>query len=124
MLKKFVPVALAIALVCGVCGKTVSAKPSDPEIKVKTADAPTASTDGKKDARSGDKLKQDVLKMVADAKAGKTSIPSPQIQTKRNNLSKGQKIAIGVGIAAAVAVLVLVYRHKRDNLFPDNLRVF
>ena len=123
MLKRFVPVALAIALVCSVCGKSVSARPSDPEIKVKTTDGSMASTDGKKDARSADKLKQDVLKMVADAKAGRTSIPSPQIQTKRNNLSKGQKIAIGVGIAAAVVVLVLVYRHKRDHLF-DGLTVF
>ena len=124
MLKKSVPVALAIALVCSVCGKAVSASPSDPEIKVKTADGSTAPADGKKDTRSGDKLKRDVLKMVSDAKAGKTSMPGPQIQPKRNNLSKGQKIAIGVGIAAAVVVLVLVYRHKRDNLFPDNLRVF
>ena len=124
MLKRFVPVALAIALVCSVCGKTVSATPDDPEIKIKNVEAPKASTAEKKDARSGDKLKQDVVKMVSDAKAGKTSIPSPQIQTKRNNLSKGQKIAIVAGIAAAVVVLVLVYRHKRDNLFPGSIPVF
>ena len=123
MIKRLVPVVLAIALVCSVCGKSVSARASDPEIKVKTADASTT-TDSEKRGRSDEKLKQDVLKMVADAKAGKTSIPSPQIQPKRNNLSKGQKIAIVAGIAAAVVVLVLVYRHKRDNLFDGNFQVF
>ena len=124
MLKRFVPVVLAIALVCSVCGKSVSARASDPQIKVKTAEASTATTDSEKRVRSDEKLKQDVLKMVADAKAGKTSIPNPQTQPKRNNLSKGQKIAIVAGIAAAVVVLVLVYRHKRDNLFDGNFQVF
>jgi hypothetical protein len=91
---------------------------------MKTAEASAATTDSEKRVRSDEKLKQDVLKMVADAKAGKTSIPNPQLKPKRNNLSKGQKIAIVTGIAAAVVVLVLVYRHKRDNLFDGNFQVF
>lgn len=116
MLKRLVPVALAIALACSVCGKTASATPSDPAEKVKASDSSTASTDGKKQARSGDKLRQDVLKMVAEAKAGKSTIPSPQTQTKRNNLSKGAMIAIVAGIAAVIVVLIVV-KHKRDHLF-------
>lgn len=38
-----------------------------------------------------------------------------QIQpAKRNNWSKGTKIAVGVGIAVAVVVVILVVRHKVD----------
>jgi len=70
MVRKSLPVVMAIALICSVGGKTVSANPSDPETKVKAPNASTASSDEKKDARSSEKLKQDVLKMVADAKAG------------------------------------------------------
>src|SRR5688572_17250972 len=124
MLKRFVPVALAIALVCSVCGKSVSARSSDPEIKVTTAEASTAPTDSTTGVRSGHKLKQDVLKMLADAKAGKTSIPSPQIQPTRNNLSKGTKIAIVAAAIAAVVILVVV-KHKKDHLLDGfNPQIF
>ncbi len=62
-------------------------------------------------SRLNEKLRINVLKLVADAKAGKISTAErPQIQpAKSNNLSKRTKIAIGVGIAAAViAVIVIV----------------
>lgn len=62
-------------------------------------------------SRLNENLRVNVLKLVADAKAGKISTAErPQIQTaKSNSLSKRTKIAIGVGIAAAViAVIVIV----------------
>ena len=53
-----------------------------------------------------------MLKLVADAKAGKmTRADRPQLQpAKSNNLSKRTKIAIGVGIAVAVVAVVLIAR--------------
>lgn len=56
-------------------------------------------------------LRADILKLVADVKAGHDVVrtPRPQIQSpQRNNLSKSAKIAIGVGIAVAVVVVILV----------------
>ena len=54
------------------------------------------------------RLKADIDRLVAHAKAGKIAPSATQLQpAKRNNLSKGKKIAIGVGIAAAVVVIVL-----------------
>ena len=55
------------------------------------------------------KLKADIDKLVAEAKAGKIAPSAAQMQpATRNNLSKGKKIAIGVGIAAAVVIIVLL----------------
>ena len=69
------------------------------------------------EARPEAKLKSDMEKLIAEARAGKV-IPAarPQIQpTKSNNLSKTAKIAIGVGIA--VIVLAIIYKHEKDNFF-------
>jgi hypothetical protein len=60
-------------------------------------------------------LKSSVLKLVADAKAGK-GLPAPKSQIQQvqgNNWSTGTKIAVGVAIAAAViAVIVIVGSHN------------
>lgn len=57
-----------------------------------------------------EKLKADVAKLVADAKAGKLKVPAQHFpQPKRNNLSTGAKIAIGAGIAGAIIFTILWY---------------
>jgi hypothetical protein len=60
------------------------------------------------------RLKADIDKLVAEAKAGKIAPSAAQMQpATRNNLSKGKKIAIGVGIAIAVVTIVLIVRKPR-----------
>jgi hypothetical protein len=63
-----------------------------------------------KEVKPNEQLKNSVLKLVSDAKAGKvTMAPKSQIQpAKSNSWSKGTKIAVGVGIAAAVIVTILI----------------
>ena len=69
------------------------------------------------EARPDAKLRAEMEKLVADARAGKV-IPAarPQIQpAKSNSLSKKAKVAIGVGIA--VIVLAVIIKHEKDNFF-------
>ena len=63
------------------------------------------------------KLRADMEKLIADARAGKvTPAARPQIQpAKSNSLSKKAKVAIGVGIA--VIVLAIIIKHEKDNFF-------
>jgi hypothetical protein len=111
MFNKFASFALVIALVCPLGGTSAFANtPSDPEGKAKGAETPTESGSGARTkAEPNEKLRADMLTLVAHAKAGKVApAAKPQIQpAKSNNLSKGTKIAIGVGIAVAVVAIVL-----------------
>ncbi len=114
MLNKFASVVLITALVYTLGGSSAFASnPSQPDTK--PAMAETRSESGaatKKEAQPNEKLKADMVKLVADAKAGKVApAERPQIQpAKSSNLSKGAKIAIGVGIAVAVVAVVLIAR--------------
>jgi hypothetical protein len=105
MTKKLISLATVVTLVCCFCGTSAYARtgsdPKEPTVKSVT---PAEKT------QAQEKLKADVTKLVADAKAGKLKLPVQQFpQPKRNNLSKGAKIAIGAGIAAAVLFIVLWY---------------
>ena len=74
------------------------------------------------EARPEAKLKSDMKKLIAEARAGKV-IPAarPQMQpVNSNNLSKTAKIAIGVGIA--VVVLAIIIKHEKDNFFSCKSR--
>jgi hypothetical protein len=126
MTNKIASVSLVIALVCSVGGSSVLANTRS-ELEVKTGASPLlpeVTTVSKKDSQANDKLRTGMLKLVAEAKAGKIVLAErPQIQpAKSNNLSKGTKIAIGVGIAVAViAVIVIV---KADKAPGDSIRIF
>jgi len=114
MTRKFVPLVLVVALVCGGSASSAFAG-SDPEKKANQTEASTAQpSEGDQRIESSDKLKKDVFNMLAKTRAGKSSLPMPQSQSKRNNLSKGQKIAIIAGIAAVV-VIVIVAKHQKDH---------
>src|SRR5690349_24729254 len=66
--------------------------------------------------KSGEKLKSDVAKMVAETKAGRNGVPatSPFPQAQRNNLSKTAKIAIVAGIVIVVVAIIAVHSFKYD----------
>jgi hypothetical protein len=105
MTKKLISVATVVALLCCLYGTSTYARtgsdPKEPEVKPATP---------VEKSQANEKLKADVTKLVADAKAGKLKMPAQHFpQPKRNNLSKGAKIAIGAGIAAALIFIILWY---------------
>lgn len=111
MLNKLTSVTLVAALVIVLCGTAAFANnSSNPDAKTDTANVPSGAP--AKEIKPNEQLKNNMLKLVSDAKAGKVALPErSQIQpAKRNNLSKGTKIAIGVGIVVAVVAVVLVAR--------------
>jgi hypothetical protein len=119
---RFTAGALVIALLCSLSASSAFARArSDSESKSETTEGAAKSNQ----AATNAKLLSAISSMVEDAKAGKGLPAAPkQIQRQQgNNLSTGQKVAIGVAIATAVVVVVLVVKHKRDHLFGDD-RVF
>ena len=117
MLTKFASLLLVIALVSTLGGNSTFANsPTKPDAKRNVADVPGESEiSDKTKVQPNEKLKAEMVKLIADAKAGKVApAERPQIQpAKSNNLSKGTKIAIGVGIVIAViAVIVIVTADK------------
>ena len=82
------------------------------ETKTSKASAPAA----KDETKAEDRLKVDVLKLVADAKAGKVA-PRGGSQfpnTKRNNLSTGAKIGIVAAIGGAIFLIILFHDLSKD----------
>ncbi|HEV7744547.1 MAG TPA: hypothetical protein VGO56_06105 [Pyrinomonadaceae bacterium] len=123
MFKKLASVILIAAIACTIGGTSAfAASTSDPSVKDDPANIP-AEVPEKKAPRANEQLKTNMLKLVADAKAGRVRLPAKsQIQPgTSNNLSKGKKIAIGVGIAVVV-VAVIVFIHEKNHLF-DNFRL-
>ncbi len=119
MLKLFVSVAIVFALASNALGASGSdSAPAKSEVVVKETASQPAPAPAKTEARPDGKLKADVLKLVADAKAGKSGTTTPRRQQppQSNNLSKGKKIAIVAVIAAAVIITIVVL-HTRSNLF-------
>ncbi len=109
MLNKLTSVTLVAVLVSVLCGTSAFAsKSSDLDVRADTANGPSEAP-AKKDVKPNEQLKNNMLKLVADAKAGKVMpAAKSQIQpAKSNNLSNGKKIAIGVGIAIIAVILVV-----------------
>lgn len=120
MFKKLASVILVAAIACTIGGTSAfatnaaEASPQDDPVSVPVK-APE-----KKEAKPNGQLKANMLKLVADAKAGKVKLPAKsQMQSSTsNNLSKGKKIAIGVGIAVIVVAIIVVI-HEKNHLFDD-----
>lgn len=112
MFKKLASVVIITAIVCTLGGTSAFANnTSNPDAKTDTANVPSEAP-AKKEVKPNEQLKNNILKLVADAKAGKVMpAAKSQIQpAKSNNWSKGTKIAVGVGIAAAVVAVILIVR--------------
>jgi flagellar basal body-associated protein FliL len=121
MLKKLASVVIVTALVCTLGGTSVFASnTANPDEKTDPARIP-AETPAKEEAKTNQQLKTNILKLVADAKAGKiSSTTKSQMQpAKSNHWSKRTKIIIVVGVAAAVVVTILVVNHARNHFFDD-----
>lgn len=111
MLNKLVSLVIVAALVTALCGTSAFASSANSSSNTDRPEAqPTANSAATEESPANEKLRTNMLKLVSDAKAGKVASPErSQIQpAKKNNLSKGTKIAIGVGIAVAVVAVVLI----------------
>lgn len=120
MFKKLASITLIAAIACTIGGTSAFAtSAADPSVKDDPVSVP-AEVPEKKGTKPSEQLKTNMLKLVADAKAGKVRLPSKsQMQPARSNdLSKGKKIAIGVGIAVIV-VAVIVVVHAKNHFFDD-----
>jgi hypothetical protein len=110
MTKKVVSLVVAVTLLCCLYGTSTYAKsgsdPKEPEVK--------SATPAEK-SQAQEKLKADVTKLVADAKAGKLKVPAQQFpQPKRNNLSTGAKIGIIAAIGGAIVLIAILVRLNSD----------
>ena len=111
MIKKMVSLATVVALICCFYATSASARtgsdPKEPEVKSAT---PAEKT------KAQEKLKTDVTKLVANAKAGKLKVPAQQFpQPQRNNLSTGAKIGIIAAIAGTIVLIVIINHVTSDN---------
>ena len=118
MLRKLASLIAITAIVCALAGRSAFAQNGLP-VKDDPVNIQPDAAASKEFARN-EQVKQGMLKLVADAKAGKVK-PSPKSPIQpgsSNSLSKGKKIAIGVGIAVVV-VAVIVFIHEKNHLFDD-----
>lgn len=103
MIKRAVSVTMILALVVCFSGASAFARTGfDLKEPAEKKPPPAAKS------AANEKLKTDMEKLVADAKAGKLKMPAQHFpQPKRNNLSTGAKIAIVAGIGAAIFLIIL-----------------
>ena len=110
MTKRLVSLITAFALACCLCGTSVYASSGSDAKEPTEKSAPPVEKKQPKE-----KLKADVTKMVADAKAGKLKMPAQQFpQPQRNNLSTGAKIGIIAAIAGAIVLIAILVRLNSD----------
>ena len=113
MIRRILSFGVVVSLTCCLCGISAFGRTgSDSNEPVNTTSAPP-----KNEVKPNNKLKADVLKLTADAKAGKISprSPSPFQPRQRNNLSKGAKIAIVAGIGALIFGIYAWHVLNSDN---------
>jgi len=121
MLRKLASIVIITAIVCTLGGTAAFGNSLlNPDAKTDTSEVP-AGAPAKKEENPNEQLKNNMIKLVADAKAGKVApVAKSQIQPARsNNWSKRTKIAVGVGVAVTVLVTFLVVQHVRHHLFDD-----
>ena len=110
MIKKLVSLATVVALVCCFCATSVYANGTDPRVP------PGKTVTPAEKSQAQEKLKADMTKLVADAKAGKLRMPAQSFpQPKRNNLSTGAKIGIIAGIGAAIVLIWVLVTLADDD---------
>lgn len=114
MIKKLFVFPLAVALAICVCSVSVFADGT------KTGEPATSrevkATSEKGSSKADAKLKKDMEKLVADAKAGKVAPPQQQFpRTAKSNLSKTTKIAIlAAAVGSAIFLAILFHDLSKD----------
>src|SRR5687768_15440282 len=101
--------SLTIVITILTCASFVRAA-NETEPRLKTEESTSAPTAENQETKSNEKLRSAMLKLVADAKAGRVA-PEPRLQmqpAKSNNLSTKTKVAIGIGIAVAVVAIIVI----------------
>lgn len=118
-LNKLASFILIAALCCTFSGYSTFA--STPPVAGEKSDnagtLPDSDPSTTAEAQPDERLKADMIKLVADAKSDKMR-PSldPRIKpAQRNNLSKGAKIGIGIGIAAVVILIIVIVNGPRHS---------
>ncbi len=115
---KLKSLSLAIVIVLSsLTGTSVFAR-STTESKVpfvETKTAPKSAPATKDEATRNTKLKADMQKLLADAKAGKVA-PRPQRLPNggRHNLSTGAKIGIIAAIAGGIFAIIVIHQVNSD----------
>lgn len=110
MIKQLISLGIVVALICCFCGVSVYANGTDPRVP------PVKTVTPAEKSQAQEKLKADVTKLVADAKAGKLKMPAQSFpQPKRNNLSTGAKIGIIAGIGAAIVLIWVLVTLSDDD---------
>ena len=105
MLRRIITAMLAVALACTAgAASALAHTPAD------------AGSDVRREPASGEKLKEDFSRLVADAKAGKvgTAFQPRQQPAQSHGLSKGTKITIAV-VVVAVVITAVVIASKANN---------
>lgn len=113
MIKRLLSFVTAVTLICGVCATSAMGRAGSDPAEPPATSPPTV----KSEAKPNEKIRADMQKLTADAKAGKIlpRKPSP-FQPQRNNLSTGAKIAIVAGIGALIFGII-AWRALHD---PNN----
>jgi hypothetical protein len=99
--------SLACALTFSLLSATVFAQ--SPAVSTSGVNTAPATAPSVADVRN-ERVRSDVLKMVAEAKAGRAGTPrSPQLSPSHSNhLSKTAKIAIVVGVIVVIVAIIVV----------------
>jgi hypothetical protein len=109
--EKLLSLTTVAALVSCLCATSIFGR-NDPSVK-EPAEKPSAVVTS--ETKGSEKLRNDVAKMVNEAKAGKVKMPAQQFpQTQRNNLSKGATIGIIAGIAGAIILIAILVKLNSD----------
>jgi hypothetical protein len=111
--------SLTIVITILTCASFVRAA-NDTDPRLKAEESKPAPTTKNREPESSEQLRSAMLKLVADAKAGRvTPAPKPQIQPARsNNLSTKAKVAIGIGIAVTVIVIIAAVKVDKGPSGP------
>lgn len=100
-------IILTCALILGFAAPFASAQSTSGSDEVRMLNHSPAAP---KLSERNEKVRADMARLVADAKAGKFAPETPQFpQHQGNSLSKGAKIAIVAGIAVVVIAIIVVH---------------
>jgi hypothetical protein len=114
MIKKLLAFPVALVLAICVCSVSVLAEGGKTGEPASSREVKTSAEMGMSKADA--KLKKDMEKLVADAKAGKVALPQQQFpRTAKSNLSKTTKIAIlAAAVGSAIFLAILFHDLSKD----------